>query len=297
MWGQLNRRQVLAAASVIGSQRIGLTNEVVRPRLPICVFTKPFNSLSFEMLAQRISDLGVQGIEAPIRKGGNIEPERIADELPQLIEALTKRGLEITVMASDINDPLDGETERILRLAAEAGIRRYRMKYFRYDLSRSTGKQLTEWRPMFHDLAAMNRELGITGIYQNHAGRNLLGAAIWDLAIVLEGIPSNEIGVAYDIRHATVEGGLSWPVTFHRIRPHIEVVYVKDFKWNNKRPMNVPLGKGNIDREFFLMLKKSGFAGPISLHEEYLDHKRPELVAEHLAAIKRDTEVLTNWLR
>ena len=37
------------------------------------------------------------------------------------------------------------------------------------------------------------------------------------------GIPIEDIGVAYDIRHATVEGGLSWPVTFQMIRPLIEV--------------------------------------------------------------------------
>ena len=33
----------------------------------ICVFTKPFNSLSFDELADRIAELGFDGIEAPIR--------------------------------------------------------------------------------------------------------------------------------------------------------------------------------------------------------------------------------------
>ena len=53
----------------------------------ICVFTKPFNSLSFDELADRIAELGFDGIEAPIRVGGHVEPDQVEDRLP----ARTKR--------------------------------------------------------------------------------------------------------------------------------------------------------------------------------------------------------------
>ena len=46
----------------------------------ICIFTKPFNSLSFDELADRIAELGFDGIEAPIRAGGHVEPEQVEDE-------------------------------------------------------------------------------------------------------------------------------------------------------------------------------------------------------------------------
>ena len=109
-------------------------------------------------------------------------------------------------------------------------------------------------------------------------------------------IPASDIGVAYDIRHATAEGGMSWPATFNMIRPLVETVYVKDFIWGEKRPTNVPLGEGRVDPKFFKMLRESGFHGPISLHEEYLDHRKPDLVPEHLAAIKKDLQTLKGWL-
>ena len=263
----------------------------------ICVFTKPFNSLTFDELADRISELGFDGVEAPIRKGGHIEPKDVPDELPKLIEALQKRNLEITVMTSDINDPNDPLTEKVLKTASELGVRRYRMKYFKYDFNKPIFKQINEWRPQLKDLAAMNKQFGITAVYQNHAGRNYLGAPLWDLRKLLEGIAVDEIGVAYDIRHATAEGGMSWPVTYHMIRPHIDTVYVKDFVWNDGvKPQNVPLGEGRISADFFQMLKKSGFKGPISLHEEYLDHRKPELVPTHLAAIKKDFATLKKLL-
>ena len=61
---------------------------------------------------------------------------------------------------------------------------------------------------------------------------------------------------------------------------------MKDFVWGEgPRPQNVPLGKGRVDANFFRMLADTNFAGPISLHEEYLDHRKPELVPDHLAAI------------
>ena len=284
----------LASASFAGTTAIAADSP---SKNSICVFTKPFNSLTFDELADRIAELGFDGIEAPIRKGGHIEPEAVPDELPKLVEALRKRNLEITVMTSDINDPNDPLTEKVLKTASKLGIRRYRMKYFKYDFDHPILKQINEWRPQIEDLAALNRELKVTALYQNHAGRNYLGAPLWDLSKLLQGISVDEIGVAYDIRHATAEGGMSWPVTYHMIRPHIDTVYVKDFVWNDGvRPVNVPLGEGRIDDDFFKLLRKSDFNGPISLHEEYLDHRKPELVPDHLSAIKRDFAVLKKML-
>jgi len=297
MTNQLNRRQaILAALSALVATRTARAAEDSAPRQPICVFTKPFNSLSFDALADRIAELGFDGIEAPIRKGGHVEPTEVEDGLPKLVEALRKRDLEITVMASDVNDPDDPVTAKVLRTAATLGIRRYRMKYLKYDLSRSVIEQLDEWRPRFRDLAAMNHDLQIQAVYQNHASGTILGAALWDLKHVLEGIPVDQVGVAYDVRHATVEGGKCWPVTFNVIRPHIDTVYVKDFQWVGKQVQNVPLGKGQIDPRFFRILADSEFAGPIGLHEEYLDHRKPELVPQHLAAIKQDLATLKAWL-
>lgn len=263
---------------------------------PVCVFTKPFNSLSFDELAERVAEIGFQGIEAPIRPGGHIEPKAAPERLPELVEALKKRNLEVTVLTSDINDPRDPLTEPVLSTAARLGIKRYRLKYFRYDSSTPVKKQLAEWRAQLKDLAALNREIGIRGVYQNHAGNGIFGAALWDLGEVLEGISPKEIGVAFDIRHATVESGMSWPTTFRMIRPHVDTVYVKDFRWENGKPVNVPLGEGQVSPSFFKLLRDSGFTGPISLHEEYLDHRKPELVPQHWEAIRRDYRVLKEWL-
>lgn len=293
---KISRRQVLltGTASIFLPPLTSIAQ--VASAAAICVFTKPFNSLSFDALADRIADLGVNGIEAPVRKGGHIEPIEIEERLPLLVEALRKRGLEIKVLASDVNDPHDPLSVKVLKTAAGLGIKRYRLKYFRYDQNRPIIKQLNEWIPQLSELAALNGELGIRGIYQNHAGNGYLGASLWDLRHVLRKVPKDNLAVAYDIRHATVEGGMSWPTTFQMILPHVDTVYVKDFVWNAKTTKNVPLGQGYVDPDFFRMLAASGFDGPISLHEEYLDHRDPMLVPQHLDAIRNDLATLRRWL-
>lgn len=241
--------------------------------------------------------MGFDGIEAPIRSGGHIEPEMVEDKLPELHEALKKKGLQITVMTSDINDPDSPMTERVLRTAATLGVKRYRMKYFKYNATQSIQQQLDGFRSQCKALAEMNHQLGIQAVYQNHAGRGYCGASIWDLETLLDDISPDEIGVAYDIRHATVEGGTSWPTTWKMIQPRVRTVYVKDFQWvDSDRPTNVPLGEGRVSKSFFDMLKESGYQGPISLHEEYLDHRNPELVGEHLKAIASDFAILKSWI-
>lgn len=291
-----NRREFLiAAGGLLTATAVAQTKTNAKPTHTFCVFTKPFNSLSYDELADRIAELGFDGLEAPVRAGGNVEPEQVEDKLPELVEALQKRDLEITVLTSDINDPNDPLSKRVIRTAATLGIQRYRMKYFKYDLGKNVVDQINEWQPQLRDLAALNHDFGVRGLYQNHSGTNFLGASLWDLNLALDGIPADDIAVAYDIRHATAEGGLSWPTTFNMIRPLVDTVYVKDFTWGERKPTNVPLGEGRVDPRFFKMLRESGFTGPISLHEEYLDHRKPELVPEHLAAIKKDFETLKDW--
>ena len=291
-----HRREFLVAAAATITSGVLAQTQSQLSQHAILAFTKPFNSLSFDELADRMAEIGFDGIEATIRKGGNIESHQVEDKLPQLVESLGKRGLKLGIMTSDINDPSDPLTEKVLRTASTLGVGRYRMKYLQYDMNRNIIDQLNEWKPRLKDLAAMNHDFGICGLYQNHAGDRNLGSPVWDLNFVFEGIPLSDLAVAYDIRHATVEGGQSWPLTFHMIRPHVDTVYVKDFAWINHQPANVPLGKGQVNRRFFQMLKDARFNGPISLHEEYLDHRKPELVPQHLAAMKADLEQLKSWL-
>lgn len=289
---QPRRREFLAAAAAFGSAAClnsaaatDQATELASQKLHFCAFEKFLQELSRDELAESLAELGFNGVEATARKEGRIPPDRAEEELPALVDALAKRNLEITVLTTEVNRADDPTNEKLLAAAAKLGVKRYRLGWFKYDDKRPIPAQLADFRRQLLDLAALNRELGITGLWQNHCGPEYVGATIWDLHQLIHDVPMSEIASAFDIRHATVEAGRSWPRLYQLIKPHIGALYMKDFVWAERRDKHVPLGEGCVDPVFFEMLQRDNLNVPISVHVEYLPHGSAK---ENLQAIGRD---------
>lgn len=262
-------------------------------------FTKPIQDLSFEETARVAVEIGWDGIELALRAGGHVLPERVEEDLPKLVSALRARGQEILVIATDIRgaDPL---SERVLRAAAKAGIRVYRTGYFRYRQGIPIPQQLAEIRTQLKDLAALNAQIGVTGLMQNHSGNGYVGSAVWDLHSLLEQIDPRQLGVHFDIGHATAEGGLSWPTNFALVQDRVGAVIVKDFVWKRTpgtggEPEWCPIGQGMVNPRFFTLLKASGFQGPLTMQYEYPFENNS--VEARVRALKADNAQLRAWLK
>lgn len=281
------------AGALLASPTAQAASGPAQARPPVCAFIKFLQSLSYDEMARRVAEIGFDGIESTVRRKGHVLPERVKEDLPRQLEAVRKHGLDITIMTTDVVRVDDPYTEDVLRTGASLGLKRYRMGFYRYDPERSVMRQLDEIRPQIRDLAALNRELGLTAVYQNHCGANFVGAPIWDIRYLLEGVSVDEVGIAFDIRHATIEGGLSWPLEYDVMKPHLGAVFVKDFRWVGEKPEHVPLGEGRVDKEFLSAHLASGIACPISLHVEYLKKGSAD---ENTAALARDYKTLMSWM-
>ena len=122
-------------------------------------------------------------------------------------------------------------------------------------------------------LSQLNAQLGLIGCYQNHAGK-LIGASAWELWGLLQKANTDTMGLQYDIRHAVVEGGMSWENGLRLLHENIKVLAIKDFLWVKEKGKyvvkNVPLGEGMVDfSTYFRLLKKYNVQVPISMHYEY----------------------------
>ena len=90
----------------------------------------------------------------------------------------------------------------------------------------------------------------------------------------------------YDIRHATAEGGQSWPVALKLLAPWIKCTDAKDFKWEQTPGKaaieNVPIGEGVVNFDaYFKLMKELNLGGPISVHLEYPPFERaPQMTQE-----------------
>ena len=55
-----------------------------------CAFIKFLQDLTYPDLARKIREMGFDGIEATVRDGGHVLPERVEEDLPRLVGALEK---------------------------------------------------------------------------------------------------------------------------------------------------------------------------------------------------------------
>jgi len=283
--------------------------EADRPSQTVHVFSKHLQWLDYNGMAETAAEIGFDGVDLTVRPGGHVLPERVEEDLPKAVEAIRKAGLQPLMMTTAINDPDDPLTKSILKTAGTLGIRYYRMGYYRYQNDTPVQTTLNEIKPRLRDLAALNAQFGIAGSYQNHAGNGYVGAPLWDLYWLLRDLDPRWIGSQYDIRHATVEGGTSWPTTLRLLAPHVNMLVAKDFLWTESegkwQTQNCPLGQGMVDwPQYFSTLDRQKIAAPFSLHLEYplggAEHGRKQLTAGKervTGAMRKDLTALRTWLK
>jgi len=301
--GQVSRRDFLGsltaatAALTLGTPGLAGAAQPSAPlKWPIVAFSKAFQELTFDEAADLAAEVGWNGLECPVRKGGHVESERVEEDLPKMVEALKKRGLAMHLLTSDIQSMATPHAEKVLRTAARLGIRHYRLGMFRYAPDKPIPAQVAEVRAGLRDVVALTKELGMSAGIQNHSGADNLGAPVWDIYEIIKELDPRHLGVHFDIGHATVEGGNAWKINSRLLEPFLKSVYVKDFTWQ-KGPKGwankwCPLGEGMISRGFVAGLKKTAFDGPISQHFEY----PISTGAERVQLLQKDLATLKAWL-
>ena len=245
-------------------------------KLKVAIFSKHLQFLAGEELAKATADIGFDGIDITVRRGGHVAPERVGQDLPSLVGIIRQHGLEAPMITADIVDTQTPFTEDILKTMAALGIRNYRWGGFRYVAGQPYAAQLEQMKPRIAKLAALNSRYQACAMYHTHSGTGVVGASIWDLHILLKDFDPNAVGVNYDVGHAVIEGGVGgWINSFRITGPHLRGIAVKDFVWakdanGNWRPQWKPLGEGMVHLpQLFAMIADSGFSGPLQLHFEY----------------------------
>lgn len=296
----LNRREIFAAGiAATATSWLPRSNRLMAAQKdasahPIAVFAKPLQAMPVDELARRLKAIGVQGLEATLRKGGQIEPDKLAAELPRFCETLAMHDQRVIIATSDVNKA-DTDAELYLKTLAKEKIQYLRMAYYRYDFDRPVLPQLEQFARDAKQLAQLCEAHGVTALYQNHAGAAYVGAALWDLLQVLQDIAPKQMAVAIDLCHTTHELSESWPAAYQAIRSRIGAVFAKDFEWIDGKAVNVPLGKGR-GKPLWKQLVSDGFTGPISLHMEHMDHRPLEFLEDRWQATKLDVETLKSWM-
>ena len=273
--GTLSRRELLAAAAAAPSLKpsAAASND---KRFTVCAFSKHFQWTDVKGAAETMKDLGYEGVDLTVRPAGHVLPERAKDDLPKAAEVISKAGLKLAMITSDIVDTKTPHAESVLNtLAVIAGSPlsvgwlpvRSQAKH-----SRSVDGVQGAGQGLGSDEQAVRRYRDVS-----HPLRcNASWPSFWDLYLLLKDFDTDAVSANYDIGHATVEGGFGgWIHSSRLLLPYMRGVAVKDFKWiQNEKGAWVPgwcaLGDGMVNfKQFLPMLKEAGFSGPLQLHMEY----------------------------
>lgn len=255
------------------SKNLFTEKESVKNNLEIHLFSKCLQFLDYTETCEAAKEMGFDGLDLTVRRKGHVLPENVLEDLPKATEIMKSYGLTPKMISTNVMDAGNATNISVLETAKKLGYGYYRTDWLKYDKSYPIQENVIKAKNKFTALAALNNKIGISGAYQNHAG-HYIGSPIWDLEQALSGISPVNLGSQYDITHARVEGGKNWEIGFELIKPYINSLAIKDFKWekvNQKwQVVYTPLGEGMIDfHQYFSMLKKHKIQVPISLHVEY----------------------------
>lgn len=284
-------------------------SEKYSEKLNINIFSKHLQFLDFKELGERTVEMGFNGVDLTVRPKGHVLPEQVFDVLPKAVETIKQSGSNCLMMSTAVNNINNTSDSNVLKAASNCGIKYYRTNWFKYSEDKSMTDSLSSYKSIVKDLSVFNKEHDLVGCYQNHAGTSV-GASLWEIKTILELANLDTFGVQYDIRHAVVEGGLSWSNGLKLIKDNINSIVLKDFKWGQVngvwKPINVPVGEGMVDFDsYFKLLKKYKISVPVSLHCEYdlggAEHGSKTPTISHKAiykAISKDLETLQQlWER
>lgn len=263
---------------------------------PIAVFSKIYQELKLDYAAAAAltAAAGLDGIDCPVREGGEVLPERVGEDLPRYADALAKHQKKILLVTSGITSVASPNAETVLRTSKGMGLKYYRLGFYKPAKPGGFEKQSREVKGQLKDLAAVNQQLGMCGLFQNHGGS--LGGKLDELYQLVADFNPDHLGVAFDIGHALVVHGEGWGEHFERLKKHIRIIYIKDARIGGTW---TPFGKGDIAKtDYFRRLKKLNYSAPISLHIEYdWSGGGAKDRASLLKALKESTGVLKAWLQ
>ena len=279
---QLDRRQFLnrsqkaglglaAAGSLLGpaSQLKAADSDTASRSGPkVGGFTKSFQDRSIPEVCRIFKEIGLDGLDLTVRPGGHIDPADVEQKLPLAHQAAKQEGVEILFLTTTITD--DGENaERVLATAAEIGIDRVKMGYYRYGEFGSLAKRMVEIQRQMAKVIKLAAKYQILPCVHIHSGTTIPshGTQLYQL---IRDFSPEEIGAYVDPLHMTLEGGRDgWRQGLDLLAPWIGLVAVKNFAWESGerdkygqlqwRTRNVPIADGVSPLPQFVgILKKLG---------------------------------------
>lgn len=266
-------------------------------RLPMTIFTKPWKC-SIEELGEKLSVLGVDGIELPVRPGYPVNPDNALAELPRAARTLAQWGLKIYSVAAD-------PTEAVIEACGRAGVPIVRVCE-RIDMSIGYQASVDAIKRRYAALVPALQKASVKIGLQNHCGF-FVGSAAGTMQVIGEFDPE-QVGAVLDVAHCGLDGEPE-AMAIDIVWSHLCMVNFKNaFRLRTNGPeaeeaawrIYWTTGRHGIAswRKSVEVLAARGYAGPLCLPAEYSDPSgRGDLTGDAvLRLVQDDIAYLTSLL-
>lgn len=246
--------------------------------MQIVLNSKFFHSLSIPELAEKVRELGFDGIDVCVRPGHPVNPTNVETALPKAVAVWKAQGLvcplataPVTLVSSDAP-----EVEPLYAGCAAAGVPRVKIGFFPFTPGADYWALVDAARQALAGFARVGEKHGVQTVYQIHSGP-VLGSNCAGLMHLLRGLDPRWVGAYPDLGHLMLDGE-DYPMGLAMLRDYLSMVAVKD-AYHAPQPAGsappfaprfVPLGRGAVPwRRALGALKALGFDGAFSVHTEY----------------------------
>jgi sugar phosphate isomerase/epimerase len=250
--------------------------------LTFSVFTKPWK-MPLPELGQFISRLGFDGIELPVRPGFQVEPSKVASDLPVAARLLADFGVQIVSIAGPAN-------EATMAACAAAGIRLIRV-------GAAIGPEgylasIERTQREFDALVPLLDKYGVTLGVQNHVADYVCHAL--GLRHLIERYDPRHIAAVWDAAHNALSGEEP-EYAIDIVWSHLGMVNLKNAFWQRANGPEAEVarwqpywtsGRHGLASwpRVAAELKRRGYRGTVCLTAEYSDEQAvSRLIAEDLA--------------
>lgn len=246
---------------------------------PVGAFTKSFQDRPIPEVCRIFKEMGLDGLDLTVRPGGHIEPKDVTAKLPTAAKAAREAGTRILFLTTGMTDA-DDDAERLLAAAAEVGVDRIKLGYYRYTTFGMLSRELKQVRQRIAGVVKLAARYNVLPCVHIHSG-NFIPSHGTQLYQLIEDFTPEEIGAYVDPLHMALEGGRDgWRQGLDLLAPWIALCSVKNFDWTKGKrdkqgqqqwkTRTVPPADGICPLpQFVSTLKSLGFNGPFSLHSEY----------------------------
>ncbi|HEY3756969.1 MAG TPA: TIM barrel protein [Opitutaceae bacterium] len=286
-------RAAATAATALSFPRLARAASPAGP-IPIIGSAESFRFLETRELAQFASVAGWTGLEASVRKAGQIDPSHVRDDLPDFFNAVQQHGLDMPALATDLFTLRDPDAEGVLRTAAKLGIKRVRLGTWKYDAAKPRDPQLAIIVRDLRELGQLAKEIDIKLGVENALRSDRFGSDVRDLVDVIKQ-SGQDIGIYFNPARAILVHGSAAPQAA-LAESRLMGAYAEDYLplglSPNHQPKACELGMGVSQPAFFKDLRASGFGGIVCIRYEYALGKN-EAILKHA---RTDLATLQQWL-